>query len=219
LAKAFDLHRESRVFAYQLSELLNRTVCNGVRINSAVSTQKDVVVIGYNVARDNLDAMAGIPLCLHKQPRCYLGLSIRMTPTQAREHLMVLTSVMVLSRDAALEEPLLHYDYEREKPDGYPEAHLQICATSPDWEALGPERALEKLHLPVGGRRFRPTMEDLLEFLIVEELAEGRNGWQQAIEEGRDRFHEIQLRAAIRRRPGVAHEVLRELEQVQARSR
>ncbi|WP_172457398.1 hypothetical protein [Pseudonocardia sp. N23] len=47
-----------------------------------------------------------------------------------------------------------------------------------------------------------------MEFLLTEGLAEGRDGAQDAIDAGRDRFMEKQLRAAIRRRPEVALDVL-----------
>jgi hypothetical protein len=110
---------------------------------------------------------------------------------------------------------LLHYDYERHKSDGYPEAHLQVCADPHGWPELcqasrGHDRPFERLHLPVGGRRYRPGLEDLVEFLITEEIAEGRPDAQKVIDESRGRFLEKQLRAAIRRRPDVALDVLRE---------
>ena len=104
---------------------------------------------------------------------------MRLQPDEQEVYLMVKSSAMILATDAVItnQNMLLHYDYQREKEDGYPEAHLQICATSESWEEAGMRhdgdtRLLSKLHLPVGGRRFRPTLEDILEFLIVERLVE-----------------------------------------------
>jgi hypothetical protein len=37
---------------------------------------------------------------------------------------------------------------------------------------------LGRLHFPVGGKRFWPCLEDLVEMLIVEGLVSGRDGWQ-----------------------------------------
>jgi hypothetical protein len=54
------------------------------------------------------------------------------------------------------------------------------------------------------GRRFRPTLEDIIEFLIVEELVEARPKWKAALEANRDAFRDKQLRAAIRQFPEVA---------------
>ncbi|AYY11516.1 hypothetical protein EF847_01040 [Actinobacteria bacterium YIM 96077] len=129
---------------------------------------------------------------------------------------MVVSSFCGVYADEGRQDCLCHYDYERGK-DTYPEAHLQVYGTSPALKSMtkasGVRRVagLEKLHFPVGGRRYRPTLEDIVEFLIVEKFATGRDGWEQVVQENRDRFLEIQLRAAIRRRPDVAHQVLNEL--------
>ena len=128
---------------------------------------------------------------------------------------MIRSSVMYLTLDASGDEVLLHYDYERDKSDGYPEVHLQVCATSDAWEqaslGYGPSgRPLERLHLPVGGRRYRPTAEDLIEFLMTEKLVTGRPGWQGYVQRGRAGFEERQLRAAVRRNPQAAISILRE---------
>lgn len=130
---------------------------------------------------------------------------------------MVRQSVMLLSVSPNLTDVLLHYDYERDKPDDYPDAHLQVCATSAAWEAVGvrpdgSNRPLERMHLPVGGRRFRPTLEDIVEFLITENLAQAKPGWENAVAEGRERFRQKQLRAAIRRDPETARSALADLD-------
>jgi hypothetical protein len=149
-----------------------------------------------------------IPLAFgRKTPHLYLGLLFRMAADDPGKYPMIWSSVMYLSPDPDGARTLLHYDYERDKADNYPEAHLQVCASSEEWEEAmsryGPRgRPLKKLHLPVGGRRFRPTVEDLIEFLIIERLATGRRGWEKHVEEGRRRFEERQLRAAVTPTPG-----------------
>jgi hypothetical protein len=67
-------------------------------------------------------------------------------------------------------------------------------------------------HLPVGGRRYRPTLEDMVEFLITERLARPKRGWKRAIADGREEFRKKQLRAAIRRDPDTARDALEKLE-------
>ena len=109
---------------------------------------------------------------------------------------------------------LLHYDYERDK-SRYPEAHLHVRATSDAREEVtrrcGREgRPLERFHLPLGPRRLRPVLEDLIEFLIVEGLAPRRPGWEAHIRQGRARFMENQLAAAVRSDPEIALHILRE---------
>jgi hypothetical protein len=190
--------------------LLNGTVCTGVRITAVTHERLGFAVAGYKITRKQLIPTVGIPLTLGKKvPRGYIGLSYRLRVDDQQRYLMVESSFMGLFLDHDLKHPLLHYDYERDKPDGYPEAHLQVCATSDVWDSLG-VRPLERLHLPVGGRRYRPTLEDFVEFLITEGLADGREQWADIVKSGRDGFHERQLRAAIRRNPQVALDILRE---------
>lgn len=209
---AFDLEQTSRTFASQLSELLNATVCSGPKLRSVVFPK--YTVIGYNVSRDNVRG-EGIPLRISRDPKFFLSLSFRLGPDDHEEFLMVLSSAMILSTEPEVtnDNMLLHYDYERHKGDGYPEAHLQVCASSEAWETAGRRhdgdvRLLNKLHLPVGGRRFRPTLEDIIEFLIVERLTQCRPNWKEAVENSRSSFREKQLRAAIRQHPDVARDQL-----------
>jgi hypothetical protein len=211
---AFNLVSESQAFASELSALLNATVCNGPQLNALV-LPPNTTVVGYNITKFDVRG-EGVPLKLSREPKFYLGLSIRLQPDRHDEYLMVKSSAMILATGPAItnDNMLLHYDYEREKPDGYPEAHLQICATSDAWEEAGTRhngdtRLLAKLHLPVGGRRFRPTLEDIVEFLIVEKLVEARPKWDVALEKSRREFRDKQLRAAIREYPDTALDQLR----------
>src|SRR5665811_2281160 len=97
---------------------------------------------------------------------------------------------------------------------------MQIEASSEAWEevlkrsdsASDRERTLAKLHLPVGGRRFRPTMEDIIEFVVSERLVVPRPGWEAAVHESRANFQEKQLRAAIRRNPDTAKQAMQDLD-------
>lgn len=169
-------------------------------------------MVGYGISKSQLVSRRGIPICHGRRaPVLYLGLSYRLVPDHQDRYLMVNSSVSALAANEDLSGELLHYDYEREKADGYPEAHLQICASSEHWDAVGERvargsrsRPLSKLHLPVGPRRFRPSLEDVVEFLITEGIAEGHDGWKAVLAASRREFEEKQLRAAIRRAPEVA---------------
>jgi hypothetical protein len=100
---------------------------------------------------------------------------------------------------------LCRLDYDRGK-QGYPESHLQIKGESAALAAWSgkPRRELERLHFPMGGRRYRPILEDFIEFLILEGLAEARPGWRDVLDAARVAYHRVQLRAAIRRDPWTA---------------
>lgn len=82
-------------------------------------------------------------------------------------------------------EPLFRYEFDRNNAGKTPSAHIQFHGQHPELEAAmcdcddSTERAkarkrgrraiyLHDLHFPVGGPRFRPVLEDVLEMLIEE---------------------------------------------------
>lgn len=70
---------------------------------------------------------------------------------------------------------------------------------------------LDELHLPVGGKRFRPSLEDFLYFVISECGFRGRPGWEPALQERRRVWLSKQASAATRDHPEAAAEALRDL--------
>ena len=70
---------------------------------------------------------------------------------------------------------------------------------------------MESLHLPVGGDRFRPCLEDVIEFLVVECRFDCQGGWRAPSEAGRERWRRMQTRTAVRDSPSEAAAALRSL--------
>ncbi|WIM67620.1 hypothetical protein QP027_11125 [Corynebacterium breve] len=70
---------------------------------------------------------------------------------------------------------------------------------------------IQRLHLPVGGRRFRPSLEDFLYFVIKECGFRGRSGWENFLLERREKWLDLQLKAAVRDNPEIAAEELKRL--------
>lgn len=209
-----DLSKQAKTFAGELKDLLNGTVTDGI----SLSVMMDIwgrAVIGYRLGRDDLRGRA-IDLTVTGSPaRLRLRLHHTLVLDESNEHLTTDKSTYTLvTADEDL--AVLTYDYVRDPPNKYPEAHLHI-----DGEAQGLQRLLDvsdraknrpaDLHLPVGGRRYRPSLEDLIEFCILEELVTPRPGWQSALEASRGRFHTQQLRAAVRRKPNEAASALRDI--------
>ena len=100
------------------------------------------------------------------------------------------------------EDLLLHYDYEREK-DIYAEAHIQVAGRHSALEHMLSELGrrgdvMKRLHLPVGGRRLRPAIEDVLECLIAERLVEAKPGHEKVLNDSRRDYREIQIAALVR---------------------
>ncbi|MFF6791087.1 hypothetical protein ACFY9C_18655 [Streptomyces filamentosus] len=139
-----------------------------------------------------------------------MELSFQLHMDPEGEYLTVYKSFFGVFRDETTKVGLVHFDYERDKADGYPDAHLQVHGDSEFLAESLPDRPLAKLHFPVGGKRFRPCLEDVIEFLIVEDLVVGASGWSEALAPGRERFQRNQLRAAMRRNPDVVRDFVKQ---------
>jgi hypothetical protein len=70
---------------------------------------------------------------------------------------------------------------------------------------------MASLHLPVGGSRYRPCLEDFIQFLICECRFDGEAGWRAAVDAGRERWRRRQAAAVARDAPEEAARVLRAL--------
>jgi hypothetical protein len=219
--------REAEGFADRLSSLLNGTICQGIRLNAA-RLPDGSVSIGRGIGKRNLSAET-IPVERCTGARLYLVVSYNLDADEFGEHLMVVSSVVGLCLDERGDRELFHVDYERGKADNYPEAHLHVVADSDDWRAALPkpdrplmkrdrslakrERSLAKMHLPAGGRRYRSTLEDVVHFVISEDLAKPLSGHADVLARYRDEFEERQLKAAIRRHPEVARAAVAKLDE------
>lgn len=69
--------------------------------------------------------------------------------------------------------------------------------------------SLSRLHFPTGGRRFRPGVEDFIQFLIQECGFDALSGWRGAVEDGRELNRRFQVRTVARDYPAKVAEVLK----------
>lgn len=112
--------------------------------------------------------------------------------------------------------PILRFEYERNsssKPGAHVQIHAHRGALSHLLSSTGVENphSMESLHLPVGGDRFRPCLEDIVEFLVVECGFYRRPGWAQAVKAGRTKWRRYQLASAVRDCPSGAVKALERL--------
>jgi hypothetical protein len=119
---------------------------------------------------------------------------------------VVSSKVHVLTH--ATNRPVLRYEYVREA-NRHPQAHWHVHGQSTELGRLltGKKRkadTLEKIHLPVGGSRFRPSLEDVLQMLITDVGIDARPGWNRVIEDSRVRWRERQTRVVVRDHPEIA---------------
>ena len=114
-----------------------------------------------------------------------------------------------------VKEPLLRLHFVR-APRSQPSAHWHVHAERGAFSAIlalaGKRNAhsLGSLHLPVGGGRMRPALEDLLEFLVRECGVDPAPGWEAALAAGRERWRRHQIGALVRDAPDEAVRVLQE---------
>jgi hypothetical protein len=212
---ASDLRRLAADFAQTIQDLLNATVCDGVTIRAYVY-QPTRVLVGHGLSRESLEVSPFRLRVGAGRPYGWLEVSYRLCIDDEGQYLMVVSSYVGVYANDEDRSLLCHMDYERNKTHGYPEAHLQVegdSAALNAWRLVDGtrDRALRDLHFPVGGRRYRPALEDVIEFLIVERLAAPRRGWQSTLERTREDFRKLQLRAAIRRDPETATRAVKEL--------
>lgn len=64
------------------------------------------------------------------------------------------------------------------------------------------------LHFPVGGDRFRPGLEDVLQMAIYEFGIDAQPQWQQAIEQSRAEYRTRQISALVCEFPDIAYQAL-----------
>lgn len=207
-----DLKSQAREFAGDLTELLNRTVTDGIRLRSYMD-QRGRAVIGYEVSEKNPVGDC-VPLTISKAPaRLYLSVLHTLELDDSETLLTTDKSTYTLQADSDT-APILTYDFVRKPPNEFPEAHIHIHGNSDVLRGMlhASRRGKDKpadLHLPVGGRRFRPCLEDVSEFCILERLVTPRQGWRSALNNSRDEYHHRQLRAAVHRNPIPAVEALK----------
>jgi hypothetical protein len=196
-----------------MSNLLNRTAASGVLLTALIDHRNGICRVGKGLSRDNLNVEPVELLSGAKGASVFLFASHRLVWDQEQQYLASYDSAFRLYADADFLEPLLRYEYVRDNSP-HPEAHIHVHA---EWTCTAPMLGTSpprKLHLPVGGRRFRPSLEDLIEFLINEGFTAGKPAWQQAIADHREEWMALQLKAAVRRSPGIALEVLREMGEI-----
>lgn len=213
MSKPPDLELAAKKFAAETSELLNGTVANGIRLN--VLSRGRGAVVGYQLGRE-YPIGRPIPLTMTKAPArlfLYVLHTLQMDPEGT--YLADSKSTYSLQVGETPGETFASWDYTREPANEYPAAHLHLYDTSGSTRTLLDSAGRDKdsaadLHLPVGGKRYRPCLEDVIEFCILEKLVDFRDSWQKTLTKHRSMYLDRQLRAAARRGQVAVAEVLEE---------
>lgn len=214
--KAEDLDTQARRFALRTADLLNNTVTHGVQI-ATLRTASGRAVMGSGVTPTSI-IPAPIPISPEgSRPLIFLYLvhTYELDPEGVYLTMSASTMSLYTSPQMGDEELVVAIDYVREPVNRYPCSHLHVAGERDDLDGLylGTERKrrpLRDLHLPVGGKRFRPTLEDLIDFMVTEEMVIPRPQWRSVVELHRAEWESTQAKAAVRRCQDDAARALRE---------
>ena len=171
----------------------------------------------------------GVPLKVRGDPLLPLTVSIFCSWDAPGRYIVVDNSEFKVYAGAkAKGEPLFRYDYVRWPGDDMPGAHLQVhghrdavahvMSRAGTNTRRGRSRAesdavprMSELHFPLGGQRFRPCLEDVLEMLVNEFGVDCTSEGLEALRAARQRWRGIQLATATRDTPEHAIRALEEL--------
>jgi hypothetical protein len=171
----------------------------------------------------------GLVLTVAGKPVFRLTVRYHCELNQANTYLAVESSAFAVHHHLTT-EPIVRYDFLRRPKGNVPSAHVNMHTVSAaltkamedsgvssradrrrtglnEGESMRPSQ----LHLPLGGPRFRPALEDVLEMLVVEFAIDKSRDWRSSLREGRSLWRDTQLRAAVADNPEAAVDALSEL--------
>lgn len=204
------LLQEAEQFAAEVAEVLSGTVAHD-DVTIAVRVHEARVVVGP-VNGHGLPSK--LTLLVTETATVRLDISFSCSWDFEGKYLMVERSAFKISI-GHVKEPLIRFEYLRDRD--FAPAHVQVHAESGalglHLGAIGSTKLpkLQDLHLPVGGKRFRVSLEDVIEFLIEDLDVPPKAGWREVIENGRARWFARQLGAAVRSDQQSAVETLEAL--------
>lgn len=210
-----DLVAKAQIFASQANYILQQVFDDDRPLIHSVAQGKRLMV--STIDQEGLALRVDGSDVLRLKVHYYCELS------ESKDFLAVeASSFRLFHKDVT--EPLLHFDYNRKPSSSIPAAHINIHTDSEGFRRAladsgdgrrakrrrrrrGDSKASE-LHLPVGGHRFRPCLEDVLEMVIEEFDVDAGKEWRTYIRDGRVMWREYQLKAAVTDHPQAAIESL-----------
>lgn len=217
-----DLKTWAYAFRDRIVGLLDTTVTTDAAVAVFLYDDQELAIVapGHNV--QGLGDVEMIPLSTNPDPQTrndaslWLSVWFLVGLDDEGENLAVQRSGFGLCVKPSTGLQPIRIEYDRHKTSKQP-AHLQITGESASLGAAyalaGTDmKALHKLHIPLGDRRFRPSLEDFIEFLVQEDLITDLvPGWRTSLATSRGDWLGRQARAAVRRRPEDAVTQLRRM--------
>lgn len=206
-----SVQRLAEEFATVLTELVHATV--GPESAPFVA----VPVAGAGQAWVRQEPATGIQLALAGDSRIVVQARFVGRLNRSGKHLRIRKSVFAVSYAGASGEPLFRYEYDDAMTRHLPHAHLQVSrsqnltalsAVAGDGTRIARQREAkidqgrrvyrsEDLHFPMGGDRFRPALEDVLQFLIEQLGVKAVPEYKRAIQTSRRTWRARQLASGL----------------------
>ena len=210
-----SLQAKSEDFASRLTNLTQGCVADAPEFDVVVANNAHERHIGPLPFKLDAPRFSPIPLvrsCDQGRERLMLKIECRVSFDTESEYLAVQHStygLWVRPVPRRKLRPVFRVEYDRDAYNKSP-AHVHVHAESLafGWiygtAGLPPPRLFE-IHFPVGTRRFRPTVEEFLEFLHREKLfVDWRAGWNRIVEDSLSEWERNQTRAAVRQHTDAA---------------
>jgi hypothetical protein len=222
-----ELHQQAREFADDLGRRLDRVLDDVPPMTVLLRAgHRPRLHISPRPLEEPLE-IATIPLRVASKHRLNLRIEMNCTWDSSRQFLTLEDSKVAVETlgEGTRAQPIMRYEYERNSPLDIRCAHLHVHAHRDEatWMMTlgqrGRARArvardsmpvLSEFHFPLGGHRFRPCVEDVVEVLVDEFGVETRDAeWRSVLREGRADWRRKQVAAAVRDCPQQAAKALR----------
>ena len=216
------LEAKSYEFAARLTNLIRGCIAGAPDFGVVQASRGRQLHIGPLPFRSDRSGFSFIPLarsCDAGQSRLMLKIEFRVSLDEMLEFLAVQHStygLWVRPDQTRKPRPVFRVEYDRDAHNK-PPAHVHLHAESLEFgwiygtAGLPPPR-LSEIHFPVGGRRFRPTVEEFLRFLDRERLfVDWRSGWGEIVKMSLIEWERNQARATVRQHPDAAIDQLRRM--------
>lgn len=213
MASQSDLGSLSLDFAARIQALLRAVLPGEITIESTeAGTYFSVHPVG------SVASQRAVPLFMGGEPLARLSLTFRQELDRTDRYLKTSESSFTVYSDVD-RQPLFMLDYKASMNQA-PVSHWNLFSERGAFShllsrahALGRVKnphQISTLHFPTGGERFRPSLEDLLQFLVRECGFDAHPGWQETLAASREEWRRLQLRAAVRDLQEDAARVLEE---------
>lgn len=219
-----ELVFHARQFAGRLTELVGRTIDSRVVFDVIEDRDGHTCRLGPGLSteEDRGQDFTLIPLRHGSgdsgNPSLFLKAEYKVTLSPESRNISVVTSsvgLWVRPDRTGGQRPVIRLEYDRTavtKPAAHVHFHAESAELAWAYGTAGePLPRFHELHFPMGGRRFRPTLEDFLLFLDRERLFTNwaTPEWKSIVEASRAGWEALQARSTTRRHPQEAAAQLR----------